>query len=172
MGHQALTTDAQLVHQLADRFGQDILDSNGLIIRSKLAKVAFKTENGVHDLTKMTFPTLYRLACESMDELSLTHPVIVFDAAMIFEWGIEKDFDMIVAVIAPKDWLIKRAASKINIDEEQAEARLSSQISPAEKARRADRLIVNDGHIDLLKRRAEEFWPWIMRLIRDKLKTA
>ncbi|MDP8240225.1 MAG: dephospho-CoA kinase [Candidatus Hatepunaea meridiana] len=158
MGRQVLTNDDNLQKMLRERFGSYVFDDTGQVDRKKLGEMAFDSPNGIEDLTRITFPSLYRLAQEQFRTLSEQHKTIVFDAALIYEWGVEGDFDLIVVVTAPVPDLIKRASSKLNIDPEQTTARLAGQLSPDEKAQRADIIITNDAGIDELKRKAVEVW--------------
>ena len=164
MGRTVLSVDSDLRKRLAERFGRDILDSHGQVIRPKLAEAAFKSPGGTEELTRLTFPALYRLARAKFHELANHHKVIVFDAALIFEWGIEGDFDLVVTVTSPEEELIRRAAARLGIDHAQAAARLNGQVSREEKIRRADRVIVNDGSIHDLEKMAVELWVEIISI--------
>jgi len=157
MGRLALE-DAGLRRALAERFSREIINNDGSINRSRLAALVFASVEAQRDLTRLTFPTLYRLACAEMTALGRKHRIVVFDAALIFEWGVEADFDVMVAVMASQPLLVKRAAERLGVDEAAAEARLALQLSPAEKAARADYVIVNDGDLKTLQARAREVW--------------
>lgn len=163
MGRLALDVDSSMREMLAERFGEEILDDNGQIIRSRLAAVAFGTAGGRKDLTAITFPTLYRLAAEKLDELSRQHSVIVFDAALIFEWGVERDFDLIVVVNAPYKVLIERVKGRLGIDSRDAEDRLMAQLSSDEKVRRADIVIENEKGFEELRIKANQVWKRILK---------
>ena len=164
MGRRALETDADMRRSLAERFGAGILNAEGLIDRSALAEAAFATAEGRAELTRLTFPTLYRLAQAEMGRLEQDGAqVVVFDAALIFEWGVERDFDRIVVVTAPKKLLIDRATQRLNISRGEAENRLRAQLSPAEKVRRADYVIFNNTNIEELTGRAKEVWGVVLR---------
>ncbi len=161
MGRQALLVDAELRQKLAERFGREILDEEGQVIRHRLAKTAFNSPDGAVDLTRLTFPTLNMLARENFRRLSLDHRVVVYDAALIFEWGIEGDFDRVVVVSAPREQLIRRTMTRLGISRQQAENRLKGQISIDEKVKKADVVIVNDGSVDELKAKAADVWKII-----------
>ena len=157
MGRLALE-DAGLRRKLTGRFGNGIIRRDGAINRPALAAAAFASPEAQRDLTRLTFPILYRFARESFARLAAKKPVVVFDAALIFEWGIENDFNLTVAVVSPPELLVKRAAKRLGVDQAEAERRLALQLSPAEKAARADFIIVNDGGIRELQARAREVW--------------
>jgi len=162
MGKKALERDPELRKALAVRFGAGILDAAGKIRRPELAEIAFATEENQRDLTRITFPSLYRLAQEELWRLAGICPAVVFDAALIFEWGVERDFDYIVAVTAPEKKMLLRAAARMRISVGEAEKRLKRQLPAAEKARRADYHIINDGAEEHLEERAREVWEDIL----------
>jgi len=163
VGRWALERDAGLRQALTARFGVEILEPSGQIDRRALAQAAFATDEAQQDLTNLTFPILYCLAQNEMERLAQTCMVVVFDAALIYEWGIEKDFDRIVVVTAPPKKLITRAAARMRVSLDEAKARLKRQMAPEEKARRADFVIVNDGSEESFEEAAKEVWAKIVR---------
>lgn|GEM_PF-314559 len=172
MGVWALLLDENVRHRLVERFGGQILKSDGSLDRAALAKVAFAALEGQRDLTAITFPTLYRLAKDEMATLSLICDTVVFDAALIYEWGVEKDFDLIVVVTAPRDMLIERVLERGGLSYSEIIARLDSQIPAEFKVARADRVIFNDGSLEDLTSQAEAMWQEIVKLARIKYKAA
>lgn len=161
MGRLALETDGDLRKRLSMRFGSQIIHSDGTVNRRELAQVAFASRQNQLDLTSLTFPTLYRLAQEHLNELSEQRQVVVFDAALIFEWGVEADFDTVVTVAAPREYLLEHAVKRMNISLDEAERRLSWQIPSEEKAIRADHVLTNDSDIESLAEKAGALWKKI-----------
>lgn len=157
MGRRALEQDPLLQRMLAHHFGSDILHPDGSVNRQRLAEVAFASPQSAQLLTELTFPSLYQRAWEEMGRLSLDHNIVVFDAALIMEWGVEGDFDYIVAVISSYDRLIERAMKK-GLSREEASRRLNGQLPVSEKARRAHRVISNDGTLEDLFDQARLAW--------------
>jgi dephospho-CoA kinase len=168
MGRLALEQDADLRKRLAERFGSKILASEDKIDRRKLATVAFADHSGQRDLTRLTFPTLYSLARKGLMDLTRNHQVVVFDAALIFEWGVEQDFDLIVAVDTPRERMAKNAVERLGITELTALARLAMQISPQMKCRLAHEVIHNDDDLDELRESARLMWDRITTLAEEK----
>lgn len=169
MGRRALELDPQLREAISSHFGVEVFSHNGAVDRSRLADRAFASPQSARLLTELTFPSLYRMAWREMEAFSEVADVVVFDAALIFEWGVEKDFDRIVAVIAPEELLIERAMEK-GLTRQQAIKRLKAQIPPKEKGRRAHRVIYNEGTLEELWREAEAVWKEISAWKTLKLK--
>jgi len=158
MGRLALETDDHLRRALVSRFGNDVISSTGEIIRANLANVAFQSADNQRDLTRITFPALYTLARREMTGLKASHGVVVFDAALIYEWDIAGDFDKIVVVTAPRSILVRNSAGRLRITHEEAEERLDRQLPVVEKTSRADIVISNDGSLEELAAKAVDVW--------------
>lgn len=158
MGRLALL-NREVIKRLIHVFGQSIISAvDGSIDRKELSKLAFSSSAGQRKLTSITFPEIYRLSQEHFALALNQGKTVVFDAAMIFEWEIEPDFDVIVVVNAAEDQIIKRAASKLNTTSDDIRRRISVQIPAQEKKFRADRVIENDGNIKDLEVKAEKMW--------------
>ncbi|MFN3821604.1 MAG: dephospho-CoA kinase, partial [bacterium] len=170
MGRRALEKDPHLRKALANHFSSDILLPDGSIHRQRLAEVAFSSSRSARLLTELTFPTLYRLAWEEMGKLGLNHNIVVFDAALIMEWEVESDFDYIVAVIASYDRLVEHAVKK-GLTPEEVSMRLNGQLPVSEKARRAHRVITNDGTLDDLLHQAKMVWEELLKWREEKGKS-
>lgn len=167
MGRLALETDDYLRRALVSRFGNDIMSSTGEIIRANLAKIAFQNADNQRDLTRLTFSALYALARREIVDLMTSHRIVVFDAALIYEWDIAGDFDRIVVVTAPRNALIEYSAGRLRITQEEAAERLNRQLPIDEKTGRADVVIINDGSLEDLKVKAIDAW----KLLNDSLTT-
>ena len=68
---------------------------------------------------------------------------------MLFESGLEKCCDFVVALIADKELKIKRICQRDNIDEKTAESRLNIQQEDSYYTQRADYVITNKENYDL-----------------------
>lgn len=163
MGHLALQSNEGLRLQLADRFGNSILDQNKQVKKTELARIAFSTKVNQQALTEITFPALYSLACEHLNQIESEGNPSVFDAALIYEWGVEGDFDFVVVVTAPEKMLIQRVTQRLGIDSKEAASRLANQMSPRKKARKADFVIVNDKSFAHLRDEALKVWDCMVQ---------
>jgi len=49
---------------------------------------------------------------EKIESFKICYSVVVVDAALIFEWGIEEEFDLIITITSKED-LIRRMAKEL-----------------------------------------------------------
>ncbi|HEX9823308.1 MAG TPA: dephospho-CoA kinase [Actinomycetota bacterium] len=144
-------------HIVAERFGQDVLTSDGSIDRDALARVVFADPQARRDLETITHPEVFRLLAELVDEHRESDDVVVFDAALLVETGFADACDVVVVVAAPADLRIRRVVER-GMDEEEAKRRIAAQVSDEEREAHADVVITNDGDLDALERRVDELW--------------
>lgn len=164
VGHETIR-DPQVISQLADTFGADILDDNGQIIRPVLGKRAFASDEQREKLDAIVWrPLRVLLKKKIQDALDVDQerPVIV-DAALLVERGNPKELvDILVVVTAPDEMRVARTMARLNITEDQVKDRMARQLPQAEKVRVADFVIKNDSSPDVCRERAAEVWQKIL----------
>ena len=83
---------------------------------------------------------------------------VVVDAALIFEWGIQREFDHVVLVVAPESDRLARLMTRDGLSRDEAEARIRSQMPEEEKRKLAGLVIENDGDGEALRVKVDEVW--------------
>ncbi len=91
---------------------------------------------------------------------NIVHPAVIADfeasgmewveSAILFEAGMNRLVDRVVAVIAPRDVRIARVMERDDISREEAIQWIDRQWPQKEIIKRSDYVIVNDGHQQLL----------------------
>lgn len=148
LGHDILQTK-NCIEQLKLTFGNDIINENGEIIRAQLAARAFANKENTEKLNQITHPMI------CMEMLNLTdnirnkenYPVIIFDAAVLFESKMDIFCDYVISVITPKNIRISRIINRDGISKEAAQRRMSAQNSDSYYIERSDFII--DGSKDI-----------------------
>ena len=93
---------------------------------------------------------------------SKLHSIIVVDAALILNWGLESELDVLVCVTAPEKSQIERMAHS-SLSAHEAKDRLNSQMPAAEQVLRADFVIDNSGTLEELRAEATRVLDQIER---------
>ena len=158
VGHDVVKKNKSLQRRLAQAFGADIL-ANGTIDRRLLASRAFASRKANSRLNEMVHPVLIKELNRRISR-ALGQPeiqIIVVDAALLVEWGMQVPVDFLVAVQASRarrtKWLRKRGWSKQEILD-----RMSAQLPFSARAALADHVIRNDGGLEALRRKAGRVW--------------
>ena len=90
-----------------------------------------------------------------------TVPLSIAVIPLLFESHWEGDYDIILAITSPSECQIHRMMRTRGYSRVQAEARLAAQMPVAEKAARADFVVVNDSTHEHLKDEARRLVAWL-----------
>lgn len=156
LGHEVLRDDPGARRVLVEAFGEEILGRDGAIDRAALGERAFATPEATRRLNAIVHPPLLARLDEELTRFeSEGRAIAVVDAALIFEFGLDKGLDVNVLVTAPPEVRAERLRKR-GLDDERIERVMASQMPDADKASGCDYVIVNDGSIDRLRERADE----------------
>jgi dephospho-CoA kinase len=109
LGKIAVEESDNILHDIRERFGATVFSEDGSLNRREFGHVVFVSAEHSEWLTERTFPTIFQLWCDRVKHCK--SPVIVLDAALIFEWKIEIEFDLIIVVLATPDRVKQRLAA-------------------------------------------------------------
>jgi len=141
-----------------DLFGEDALDAAGHVDRMKVAEIVFTDPAGRHALEARIHP-LVRREIERRFAMALERgaKVAVAEASQLLEAKTESAYDRVLLVTAPKEERVRRWLAKGG-EAEDAERRISSQISPEDASRRVTEVLVNDGTLDDLRQKVDALY--------------
>lgn len=163
IGKQVMTEETGMLTWIRDTFGEEYFDRGGQLIRKKLGDLVFSHPEKKKLLDDKIFPLIHKEMFTRIRENRSDFDIIVIDAAMIFEWGIENEFDILLTVISSNEKIIERLKSRDGFDLGQVTSRLSSQIPPSEKAAKSDYIIVNNSSLEALREETEKFYRLITK---------
>lgn len=166
LGRRALSCFPEIHKAIRERFGEGLFTVDGELKRREFGRIVFTRDGEPQWLNSLMFPKIYELLQSDIQRYRHAYGVIVVDAAMIFEWGIEKEFDSIWVVIAPRELAENRMTRSGRLTVEEIRMRLAVQIPPEEKARRAHVVISNSGNRKQLQQVVNCVWksevsPWL-----------
>lgn len=133
---------------IVNAFSEDVL-SEGELDRSKLARIAFSSEENTEKLNATVLPFILK---ELKKRISLiSQGMVIIDAPTLFESGADKLCGMTVAVTADKEIRLKRIKERDGISDESALLRMSAGKDDKFYLDRADFLLYNNGSISDLE---------------------
>jgi dephospho-CoA kinase len=148
LGHAVLREDEAAREALVEAFGGRILAPDGTIDRAALGERAFTDDDGVQRLNAIVHPPLLeRLRAELERAAGTGVTLVVVDAALIFEFGMEDDLDAVVLVTAPPEIRAERLRTRC-LSDERISRIMAAQMPDAEKEARSDYVVVNDGSLE------------------------
>jgi dephospho-CoA kinase len=161
VGHELYARDRALVQILAGEFGPDILWSDGTLNRKRLGSLVFGKPEGLAALNRIVHPALVVAMRERiMSTLRVMNRVVV-DAALIIEMGFAKEVDYVVLITASKERRLERLMARSGLSNDEAVARIESQMPEEAKLPYADFLIKNETTREYLQEQVDALWDEI-----------
>ena len=158
VGHENLH-DSKMKAELVKAFGQEILDTNGEIIRSELAARAFATPEDTARMDAITQPRLYEGCLRHVENVGQTHKVVVLEMAILDgRDDFYKHADIVVAVTTSPEVRVRRLMESRGFSEEDARNRLASQVPEENRLAIADVAFTNDGTLQEFQDQIQQWW--------------
>ncbi len=127
-------------------FGRSFIDSDGGLDRKALGRLVFNDPRELERLNRITHPLILAEIEKLLQIYRSGHEkVVVLDAPLLFETGLDKFVDEVWVVMVDHQTQVKRLMERDRLMEQDAEHRIRLQIPLEEKASRADRVIDNRG---------------------------
>mgnify|MGYP001419239471 CR=1 FL=1 len=154
------------LRQIAERFGQAVLNEDGTLNRRKLGQIVFSDEAERKALEAITHPAIRALMRERMARLEAEKPdrLVVVDVPLLFESKLQSLFEQVLVVYVPRSVQLARLMERDGLAEEEARKRLDAQMDIEDKKRLADYVIDNSAGLAETEEQIERFW-------RDKVRS-
>ena len=169
IGHQLLKVDSPVIDELVSAFGQEILDESGDVSREKLGAIVFQDKSARERLNAILHPLIIQRSRSRARQLVIGDPscVVLLDAPLLIEAGAYDSVDLIVVVAAPSETQLQRILERSQaqnrpLTEDEAQARIDSQMPVSEKVKYADVVIENSGTLEELKGKVDQLWDQLM----------
>ncbi len=157
----AVSQKGGVVYQaIIDLFGRTIVDEFGEIDRRMLGRLIFEDTALKTKLEGVMLPAIReRSEQEFTDALLKGAPLVIYEAPIFFEAKLSpEDFLALVCVTASTEQCISRAASRLQISEDEVRQRFNTQMPLERKAALSDFVIDNSGGLEDTKRQVEEVY--------------
>ena len=148
---RALTGAGQTaVGEIARRFGPQYVTADGALDRARMRKLAFEDARAKRDLESILHPLIRREAERQV--ANSTAPYVILVVPLLFESGAyQKLVRRVLVVDSDQETRVERVRRRNNLPREEILAIMASQVGQAERLRRADDVIRNDGDLAALE---------------------
>jgi dephospho-CoA kinase len=164
IGHEAYKPHTETWQRLVDTFGEWILRRNGEIDRKKLSDIVFSDPASLTLLNQIVHPRMRQIIEEEIEHLRAKGVnVVVLEAAVLIEAKWNDLVDEIWVTVAPEDVIIDRLQNRSGFTEEQARARIRSQLPTEEKVKHADAIIDTNCSLSDVSFRVLELWEQLQK---------
>ena len=146
---------------VAREFGEEYLRADGSVDRAALGRLVFGDDGARRRLNALSHPAVREILRKWRDGVRAEGAVGVAAIPLLYECGMEGDWDGVVCVVADDEAVRARLAAR-ELKPVEAQARLDAQWPVGEKARRADYVIENRGTLEELRGEVERCWAVLM----------
>lgn len=149
VAREVVAKGTQGLAAIVREFGEAVLSPDGSLDRAKLAALVFSDPDGRRRLEAITHPLVAREVERRLAEILSGDDAgfAVYDVPLLFETGIDRRMDLTVVVAASREAQLSRVMARSGFTRAEVESRLAAQMELAEKIRRADIVLPNDGTI-------------------------
>lgn len=132
--------------QIVNTFGPEILLENGEINRTKLGSIVFHDEEKRIQLNAIVHPAVRERMNALKEKLLLEgNRAIVLDIPLLFESKLTHMVEKTILVYVKRETQLQRLIERNQLTEDEANARINSQMPLEDKIKLADRVIDNNG---------------------------
>ena len=143
--------------EVAERFGPDVITTDGSLDRAALAAIVFADAVALADLNAITHPRIAARTAQLIDAAP-DDAVVVYDMPLLVENDLAEGWDHVIVVEADREVRVRRLIER-GLDEADIEARMSRQASDEQRRAVADVVIDNSGDLDSLRAQVDHTWP-------------
>ncbi|NQT95415.1 MAG: dephospho-CoA kinase [Candidatus Omnitrophica bacterium] len=154
----ALKKNSPVYKSLIKGFGKDILNKNGTIDKSSLARRAFSSRPNLKKLCDITHPFIIEAIRKQISIIQggTRERIAIVDGPLLIESKFYKKCDIIIVVISSLLLQIERACNNRSIKENDALCRIQHQMPLYKKVGYADYIIDNGGSLKELKQKCRK----------------
>jgi dephospho-CoA kinase len=163
-GNEALKKGGGAYQKSVREFGEGIVGENGEINRAKLSEIVFNDREALKRLNKIIHPEIDKTVDKKIREYRRQGvKVLVLEAAVMLEAARAWQADEIWVMVANEKTVLERLKARSGFNEEDAKARIRSQMTNEERIKLADVVINNDGTLDELKAKVKAEWERLLK---------
>lgn len=148
VARQVVEPGSETLMQIAEVFGQDIILPTGEMNRAKVGSIIFGDEEKRAQLNGIIHPAIRTEMLRQRDRYVADGKHVIMDIPLLFESKLQHFVEKILVVTVSKEKQLTRLMARNDLTQDEALARISSQLPLAVKEQGADAIIYNDGTID------------------------
>lgn len=130
---------------LKQQFGALIFNTANEIDTKILANIIFNDKSKLQTINGIIHPLVFE-RYQEWQELHQDEIYTLHESAILFENKLEQHYDLIINVTAPPELRISRIMQRDGVERHNVEERIAHQLSEAEKNKKSDFVIINDGN--------------------------
>lgn len=154
-----MVDDEKVRDEIREAFGMESYRPDGTLNRPYIAQTIFEDSSLVDRINQIVHPRVFAAFEEERKKAERAGiPLLVQEAALIFETGADRHLDAVAVVDSPEETRVRRVVDRDGVTPDQVRARMAHQLPPDVLRTRADYVIVNEGSPELLRKEVENLY--------------
>jgi len=156
ISHELTARGQAILKEIAQAFGQDILNDDGALNRAALRKKVFANSEARKSLEDILHPAIFNKALETLKK-NASAPYQILAIPLLFES--DRYLEIIsrsLVIDSPPEMQIARASKRDGLLEADIQKIIGVQMSRTKRNSLADDLILNDGSIEELRQKIKQ----------------
>ena len=151
--------------EIADYFGNQVLQEDGNLDRKKLSGIVFRDIEKRKKLESFIHPCIHTEFVNQVNEIAGRDPQAIIQVVipLLIEGNMQYMFHKVLVVYIPKEQQIERLAERDGISKEEAANILKAQLPIDEKVGYADFVIHNEKSVEETRKQVEALWKTLRR---------
>ena len=159
LAREAVAPGSTAHKKILNYFGDKVVLSDGKLNRQMLRRIIVNDGVARRSLEQFIHPEISKLMHRKMAQAEKNGDrVVAVEIPLLFELGIEKQFDIVVIVSADPKLRVKRLMDRDNVFREDAEELLNVQMPDQEKVKRGGFVLSNNGSTEQLISSVDRFY--------------
>ncbi|MEO8906708.1 MAG: dephospho-CoA kinase [Microbacteriaceae bacterium] len=175
LAREVVEPETPALAAIVERFGPGVLQADGSLDRSALARIVFSDEQSRLALNAITHPAVWSRALQLFARAEAGDPdsIVVYDVPLLAEvtQGRPMHFDRVVVAHAPVETRIRRLVDLRGFSQADAAARVAAQASDNERLSVADVVIDTGGTLAKTVEQADELWRQAVAHVAESTRT-
>ena len=133
--------DPSFLEHVCHALNADIVAADGSADKRLIASIVFSDKEALERLNALVHPRVMSDFIAWRD--SQISPYVIFESAIIYEYGLDRHMDRIIAVYLEKEERLRRLELRDHVTRQALMARMDNQLSAELKMDKADYVVLN-----------------------------
>lgn len=153
VARQVVEPGTQTLKSIEEVFGPEVIRTDGSMDRERVGSIIFNDPASRKKLNDIIHPAIRReMLRQRQVFLEAGNETVIMDIPLLFESKLQHMVDKILVVSVSEQEQLKRLMERNGLTEQEAKARIASQLPMSVKEEGADEVLDNNGSIDDTKR--------------------
>jgi dephospho-CoA kinase len=172
LARKAIEPDQAAYFKIIERFGKGVLKSDGRIDRKQLRKRIIADQKAKCDLEALVHPEIKKMMLSEFKKSDpVQAPFIVIEVPLLFEVGLEDEFDVVILVMADRKTQINRLIHRDGVSLVNARSLLDIQMPDEQKVKRSDYVLINNGAREEIRQAVDRTFQKLVQKYGKKSKS-